>query len=157
VAVADTSRLALVPLLNLSKYEEAGDIVANSLLVALLDIGTFDLVSPGDVKDVILRKRIRFTDRLPIETMQELGRELNCGYLLMGTINQYDMVTDKTEMVPVISLSLRIVESTDGAIVWAATHTRRGNDTESVFGVGRIKTLEQLASVTVREITDTMK
>ena len=153
----ETATLAVLPLVNLSKYTEASEIVMNSLLVELLDLDLFEIVDPGIVDEVILQKRIRYTDRLPMETMQELGSRMGANYLLLGSIHQFDMITDKVEILPVISISLRIVGSETGTIVWAATHTKRGDDTESVFGLGRIDTLERLTAVTVKEITGTLK
>jgi len=153
----ETATLAVLPLVNLSKYTEASEIVMNSLLVELLDLDVFEIVDPGIVDEVILQKRIRYTDRLPMETMQELGSRMGANYLLLGSIHQFDMITDRVEILPVISISLRIVGSETGTIVWAATHTKRGDDTESIFGLGRIDTLERLTAVTVKEITGTLK
>jgi TolB-like protein len=147
----------VLPLVNLSKYDEAGDIFYRSLLVELLDVNIFNVVDPGQVDDVVLRKRIRYTDRLPLETMLELGRELDTRFLLLGSVNEYRMVTDRVNTIPLVSISLRIVECETGNIFWAATHTRRGDDSESVFGLGRIETLLQLVSVTSKEIVQTLE
>ena len=149
--------LALMPLVNLSKYDEAGDVVMNSLLIQLLDKGFFQIVDPGLVDHAVLERRIRFTDRLPLSTMQELGDTLNADYMLLGTVNEFDMITSRSETVPLVSISLRIVRSDTGTIFWAATHTRRGDDAETVFGLGRIMTLEQLTAVAVKDITSTLK
>lgn len=153
----ETATLAVLPLVNLSKYTEASEIIMNSLLVELLDLNVFEIVDPGIVDEVILQKRIRYTDRLPMATMQELGSRMGASYLLLGSVIQFDMITDRVDILPVISISLRIVGSETGIIVWAATHTKRGDDAESVFGLGRIDTLERLAAVTVKEITRTLK
>jgi len=157
LTLEEPATLAVLPLVNLSKYDEAGDVVMNSLLIQLLDIRLFELVDRGLVDHAVLEKRIRFTDRLPLETMQELGRKLNAEYMLLGTVNEFDMITSRTETVPLVSISLRIVRSDTGTIFWAATHTRRGDDAESVFGLGRIMTLEQLTAVTVKDIAGTLK
>jgi TolB-like protein len=157
LAPADTVSLAALPLVNLTRYEEAGDVIMNSLLVELLAIDMFEIIDPGMIDDVILQMRIRLTDRLPLATMQEIGRKLDADYLLLGSVNEYEMITDRTETVPLVSISLRIVRSDTGTIFWAATHTKRGDDAESVFGMGRITTLEQLAAATVKEIAGTLK
>jgi TolB-like protein len=149
--------LAVMPLVNLSKYDEAGDVVMNSLLIQLLDIDFFEIVDPGLVDNAVLERRIRFTDRLPLATLQELGRDLNAEYMLLGSVNEFDMITSRTETVPLVSISVRIVRSETGTIFWAATHTRRGDDAESIFGLGRIMTLEQLTAVAVKDIAGTLK
>jgi TolB-like protein len=153
----EPATLAVMPLVNLSKYDEAGAVVMNSLLIQLLDKGFFQIVDPGLVDHAVLERRIRFTDRLPLATMQDLGDTLNAEYMLLGTVNEFDMITDRTETVPLVSISLRIVRSESGTIFWAATHTRRGDDAESVFGLGRIRTLEQLTAIAVKDIAGTLK
>jgi len=157
LTLEEPATLAVMPLVNLSKYDEAGSVVMNSLLIQLLDKGFFQIVDPGLVDHAVLERRIRFTDRLPLETMKELGDSLNADYMLLGTVNEFDMITNRTETVPLVSLSLRIVRSETGTILWAATHTRRGDDSESVFGLGRIVTLEQLTAAAVKDITGTLK
>jgi len=157
LVVEEPNTLAVLPLVNLSKYDEASDVVMNSLLVQLLDNKVFAIIDPGLVDNAVLEKRIRFTDRLPLQTMQELGTTMNAKYLLLGSVNEFDMISEHTETVPVVSISLRIVRAETGTIFWAATHTRRGDDAESVFGLGRIRTLEQLTAATVQEITSTLK
>jgi len=157
LVLEEKATLAVLPLVNLTKYTEAGDILMNSLLVALLDLNMFEIVDPGLVDNLILEKRIRYTDRLPMSTMEEMGQQLDAEYILLGSVNEFEMVMERTETLPVISISLRIVGSQTGTIVWAATHTKRGDDTESVFGMGRITTLHQLAAVTTKEITGTLK
>jgi TolB-like protein len=153
----EPATLAVKPLVNLSKYDEAGDVVMNSLLIELLDNRMFRIVDPGLVDHAVLQKRLRFTDRLPLATLRELGDSLNADYMLLGTVNEFDMITSRMETVPLVSLSLRIVRCDTGTIFWAATHTRRGDDSETVFGLGRIPTLEQLTAVTVKDITGTLK
>jgi TolB-like protein len=156
-AIDQPQSLAVLPLVNLSKYDEAGDIVMHSLLVELLDSGLFDLVDPGLVDHAVLERRIRFTDRLALPVMQELGDTLNAEYLLLGSVNEFDMIISRTETVPLVSISMRIVRSDTGKIFWAATHTRQGDDAESVFGLGRIATLERMTALTVKDMTGTLK
>jgi len=157
VSPDSSATLALLPLVNLSKYDEAGDIFSRSLLVELLDVNIFEVIDPGRVDVVVLQKRIRYTDRLPLATMQELGREIGTRFLLLGSVNEFEMVTDRISSIPLVSISLRIVECETGEIVWAATHTKRGDDSESIFGWGRIESLERLASVASKEIVQTLK
>jgi hypothetical protein len=51
---------------------------------------------------------------------------------------------------------MRIVACDSGQIIWASTHSRRGDDAESFFGIGRIENLQQLAAVTVEEMINTL-
>jgi len=153
----DTGPLAVMPLLNLSRYEQAPEIVMNALVVELLNSRVFAVVDPGLVEEAVLDKRIRLTDRLALETMQELGDELGVKYLLLGSVNEFSFVQDGNQQLPCVSITLRIVACSNGRVLWASTNSRRGDDAEKVFGIGRVETLEQLASATVRQMVDTLK
>jgi len=161
--------IAVMPLLNMSPYERAEAIVEQALVVELLDLGSdcdpddkkgvpcFQLVDPGVVETVILEKRLRFTDRLSLEQLKDMGDQLNVKYLLVGSVNEFTVVNEMGQEHPSVSISVRIVSCADGRILWASTHSKRGDDAETVFGIGRVETLEQLNSITVREMTETLK
>jgi len=153
--VESASRVALLPLVNMSHDERAPDLVQNALVVEFLAAGRFVVVDPGVVEQTVLENRLRLTDRLPLETLQKLGAALGVDYLIVGSVNEFAMVQDGIEIVPTVSVTVRMVSCATGAIMWAATHSRRGDDDESVFQIGRIDTLEELSAVTAREIADT--
>lgn len=154
IAPGDT--VAVMPLVNLSQQQYAPDVVLNALVVELLGIDSFAVVDPGEVHEMVLEKRLRLTDRLPLATLREIGAALGARYVMEGTVNAYGMVDDAGMSYPSVSVTLRMVRCEDGRIVWAGSHARRGDDTESVFGLGRVGTLEQLAQVTVSELMETL-
>jgi TolB-like protein len=143
----------VLPLVNLSANAKATDVIGNNLIIELLKAGDFVIVDPGSVDEALRKKRQRHTDRLPLSVLRELKSDLGVDYALVGTINEYNHTTSGTSNLPTISLSLRIVTCSNGRIVWAASHSRRGDDKETVFGLGRIDTLEQLATIVAKEIT----
>jgi len=149
--------LAVLPPVNFSRYENATDIVTNALIVELLGTGTFEVVDPGLVEQAILEERLRLTDRLPLETLHRLQNELGVTHVMVGSISEFGFVQVSDANLPTVSISLRIVKCADGHIAWAATHSKRGDDVETVFGLGRIHGLEQLASVAVKEMTESLR
>jgi TolB-like protein len=124
--------------------------------VRLLAIGSYSVVDPGAVQDLVLSKRLRLADRLPLETLQEISADLGCQYVLVGSVNAFGMVAEGPVSYPSVSVTMRMVRCEDGRIVWAGSHARRGDDTESVFGLGRVSTLEQLTEKTVAELLESL-
>jgi TolB-like protein len=149
--------LAVLPLVNLSQQQNAPDVVQNAVVVQLLEIGKFSVVDPGRVQDLVVRKRLRLADRLPLATLQEVGTELGCRFVLVGSVNAFGMVMEGPVSYPSVSVTMRMVRCDDGTIVWAGSHARRGDDTESVFGLGRVATLEQLTDKTVAELLESLR
>jgi TolB-like protein len=149
--------VAVLPPVNLSQQQNAPDVVLNAAVVHLLEIGTYAVVDPGAVQEVVLEKRVRLADRLPLETLREIGAELGCGYVMVGSVNAFGMVSDGPVSYPSVAVTMRLVRCEDGRIVWAGSHARRGDDTETVFGLGRVTTLEQLADKTVAELMESLR
>lgn len=154
--ISDAKTLAVLPLVNFSQYDNASEIVLNALIVELLELKIFKVVDPGIVDAMVLEKRLRLTDRLPLAILQELGEQLGVEYLLVGSINEFSVIQGKNTRLPTVSISLRIVSCDSGQIIWASTHSRRGDDAESLFGIGRIEDIQQLAVVTVEEMINTL-
>jgi TolB-like protein len=71
-------------------------------------------------------------------------------------VNAFGMVAEGPVSYPSVSVTMRMVRCEDGRIVWAGSHARRGDDTESVFGLGRVSTLEQLTEKTVAELLESL-
>jgi len=125
-------------------------------VVELLQQQEFLVTDPGLVESIVVRMRLRLTDRLPLETLREIGEELDVTYVMMGTVNEFGFVQARGGNLPGVSVTLRIVTCANGRIVWAASHAKRGDDAETVFGLGRIESVEQLAAVTVQEMIGTL-
>lgn len=150
------SRVAVLPLVNLTKDVNAPDVVMNALVVELLATHRFVVVDPGIVDEVIQRERIRLTDRIPLEVLQGLGASLGVDYVFVGSVNEYQMSRVSQDYIPTVSIALRMVSCSSGSIAWASTHSRRGDDSETVFTLGRVNTLEELTTITAREMAHTV-
>jgi len=149
-------RVAVLPLVNMTRDANAPDVVMNAIVVELLATHRFTVVDPGIVDDVIQRERIRLTDRISLETLQKIGTTLGVDYVFVGSVNEYQMMRDTQDYVPDVAFALRMVNCNTGSIAWAATHARRGNDAESVFSLGRIESLEEMTTIAAREMAATV-
>lgn len=152
-----SARIALLPLENLSGAEGAGQRVTDLVLVELLKLGRYDVVEPGEVESALLEYRIRSTNRLSLAEADSIGQKLNCQYLFLGSVLEYDLVQIGATQIPVVALAARILEAKTGRIIWASYHSRRGNDSETIFGLGRVPTLEQLSRAVVEDVMRTLR
>lgn len=150
------ARMAILPLDNLSKTPNTGRSMDNVILIEFLKRAPISVVDPGEVAAALSEVRIRLATAISKENVQILGKKLGVDYFLVGIIHDYDMQTltgaGGTGPVPSISITLRLIDAGSGDIVWATNYTRRGNDREKVFGIGRVQSLNALAEETAAEL-----
>lgn len=149
-------KLAILPFDNLSKTPGAGKTMENFVLVEFLKRTPIQIVDLGEVIAVLSDERVRLATSIPRETIQSIGGKLGVDLLMIGVLHAYEMQTlsgaSGSGQVPVIALSVRIINTATGEIVWASNATRRGNDRESIFGIGRVNFLDALAESTAGEV-----
>lgn len=150
--------IAILPFDNLSDDQGAGKTMENLILVEFLKNSPARVIDPGEVMAALVEERIRLATSIPRKTLKALGQRLDVTHFILGIVHEYTMQrmsgSGGSGEVPIVSLTLRILDAQSGDIVWATSAARRGNDSETVFGIGRIDSIEQLAQVTAQEIAD---
>jgi TolB-like protein len=153
-AAARLPRVALIPLENLSGRSEATDRLSRVFLGALGETGQCQTIEPGDVEAVFTVLRIRDATGLTRDRVPEVAAKLDARYLLAGTILEYGMTRSPDGDVPTVGVSLRLIDGRDARVVWTAMRVRAGDDRETLFGWGRVRSLDQLGERIAREVFD---
>ena len=151
----DQTKVAILPFDNLTGTEGASRQLYDVFLVEFLGLRRFAVVDRGEVERVLSLRRIRFTSELSREQIRQIGSELHASLLVQGTVLEYGMRQVQgfqIAEVPYITIVVKIIESLSGDILWASTYSRNGNDTEKVFGLGRITSLNRLSETMAREM-----
>jgi curli biogenesis system outer membrane secretion channel CsgG len=156
-STATETTLAILPFDNYSGKEDAGKQVANVFLVELLKRGSFRVVEPGEVERVMKEERIRSAEQIDIGTAKNLKDKLSADYILIGAVNEYDYLKDGERDVPLVGFTVRILNTSTGTIVWAANHSKRGDEGELIFGWGSVNSLDQLTQNCVRDVISHIK
>jgi TolB-like protein len=156
-SIAVGASLAFVPLTNLTEIEHAGRLFTDKLVVETGRLRLFAIQDPGVVLGALRRLRILTPDRISAEQMTSLAEAVGTTYLLTGTVTQCAEGGEYAGQFPAAALSLRLVDGRDGRVLWAATLARAGNDTETVFGLGRIRTLDELSRRMARDLVKSME
>lgn len=150
-------RRALVfPFENLTgQPNDAGRRLTVSFAASLHRYGGVDVVEPGEVEKFILEERIRGVDGLTVDVLRSMAQRFKTDIVVVGTVNEFGYVPLQ-ESVPVVGVSLRLVEPHGGRLLWSCTRTREGTDGESVFGIGKVHSLARLSEVVVADISREM-
>ena len=145
-------RVALLPLENLSTRPDAGDRLSRVFVGVLGETRTCQPVQIADVEQVFTELRIRDANGVTRERVPEVAAKLDARWLLAGTILEYGTVRTPDGEVPSVGVSLRLLDGRDGRTAWSAIRVRTGEDKETLFGFGRVRSLDQLSERLAREL-----
>jgi hypothetical protein len=148
-------RIAILPLANYTALREGPEHLAPLLAAELGARAGVELVEPGRVEEGLQREPWLLLDRIPPDLVDRFGTDLQANALLVGALLSYGYREIDGDRVPQVSVSLRLVETPGGRVLWSAVHSRDGADGEWVFGLGRVPSVEQLAARTVHEMLAT--
>lgn len=150
--MAGTWRIAILPFANYSANRDAADRALPIVAIELAQKPGVSVVDQGEVEAALAKEPWLILDRIPPDIIKRLGTELKADAALVGSLLSYTERDFEMEKIPQASLSLRLVETESGRILWNAVHSRDGGDEEWLFGLGRVQSMEQLLTLTVREM-----
>jgi TolB-like protein len=132
-------KVAILPFNNMSDDRFAGERVRNTLTVDLLSRGTFDVMERGEVSKVmglVLRAagfeegRVLEVDK---ETLKLLGEKLGVQAVILGSVDEY---AGRGGSRNVVSLSIRMLDTSSGIVLWQANSTVSGASTwKKIVGI----------------------
>lgn len=149
-------KMAFLSFDNLSKTQGAGKSMENMILTEFLKSSPVKIIEPGAVTAALSEERVRLATSIPRETIQALGKKLGVDLFMVGIVHEYEMQMASgaggSGQIPVIAITLRIIDTATGEIVWAINAARSGSDKETVFGIGKIRSLNTLADDMSKQI-----
>lgn len=142
-------RIAVLPFDNVSKDQDAGRVLTNTVITYLLSTGNFDVVEPGVVSSTMTNEGIRLTDGVTVETCSKLQDKLKADAFITGLVEDYGEVRIGNDSYPSLSFSARLVDAKTAEILWAATISKTGADNVKLFDIGRVSSLGKLSKQAV--------
>lgn len=153
-------KAAIVPFTNLTSEKEAEKKVAYALITHLLSTNYFDIIETGEVQKAMRDAKVRKDEDLSLENIKSIGQLTGADVLLMGVVEEYKIdsgtLLGEKIFVPEVAVSIRLVSTKDGSIVWAVNHHRRGDDRVTIFGMGRVDSISNLTDIIIRDSIDSL-
>lgn len=118
VALGGVGRIFLAPVHNATPDETAGRAVTELAATTLLAYG----VPLAQTEDGLNRSRALAEEGKAAQII-ELARSLQCTHVLFGTVTEYRYKSD-LDGSPIVSVTLRLADTTDGSTVWQGTSTK---------------------------------
>lgn len=134
---ASIRTVAVLPLANLSRDQGAAERVRDVLSNMLLSTGGVYVLPSGEVAKGVLRAGIMNPASPSIDEVQKLSTILQVNAVVTGVLREYGDVHSGSTSANLISLSLQMVETQTGRVVWSASTTEGGISLwDRLFGGG---------------------
>src|SRR5574342_959786 len=119
-------QVAVLPLANLTATTQAGDRVRDVFMTMLQASGAFYVIPPGEVARGISRAKVAIPTQPTSEEAIALGAEIKAEVLFTGTVREYGEVRSGNTSANVVSVSVQMIETQTGKIVWSASSSEGG-------------------------------
>ena len=149
--------IAILPFSNYSGKEDAGKQLSNAFLIELLKRSNLNVIEPGQVDQFMRQERIRSAEQIDLNAANLIRDSLAVDFILIGAVNEYDYVSSGDRQIPLVGFNVRLLDSNSGKIIWAANHSRKGDDGELLFNWGLTTSLTKLAQNSVHDVVSKMK
>ncbi|OGQ99172.1 MAG: hypothetical protein A2521_08740 [Deltaproteobacteria bacterium RIFOXYD12_FULL_57_12] len=120
-------KVAVLPFENHTSDAFAADRLRDIAMTQLMATGSYDVVDKGLVDSVLLEEAIEKNAPLSKATLGRLGQLLNVQAVLLGSVDQASEARGGGGFgYPEVSLTLRLVDTSSGTVVWQASGHRSG-------------------------------
>ena len=143
--------VAVMPFVNLSRDQSAGDRVRDVFSTSLFASGTVYVVPPGEVARALQTNGVPNPNAPTIDEVVRLGKLLKVDAVITGVVKEYGEVRSGASSANAVALSAQMQEVGTGRVVWSASTTKGGiGASERMFGGGG----EPLNNVTQEAVDD---
>lgn len=118
--------IAVVPFANLARDQVVAERVRDVFVNRLLATGAVYVLPVGEVARGIAKLEIQSPTTPTPEDVVKLGELLEAQAVITGVVREYGEVRSGTTSSNIISMSIQLVETGTGRIVWSASSTKGG-------------------------------
>jgi len=150
--------VGIVPFESFGQDRLAGEKVTSVFFAELLTQNFATVREPGQFAAAIQRVRGSGTTNLPWSAadLARLGSEAQVQGVFTGTVRDYEMTSVGRSMYPLVSIEIRLLDTSTGNLVWSASTTRRGGPAMPFMGWREVHTLGELTTAVCRQLLETV-
>jgi hypothetical protein len=118
--------VAVLPFQNLTADDQAAERVRDSFMGMLLATDAFYVLPPGEVARGLNRAGMRSPQTPTVEEIKAVSAILEVQAVITGVLREYGTVRSGSAEANLVSLSLQMIETQTGSIIWSASSTKGG-------------------------------
>ena len=142
------AEIALFPLENFTDDRNAVEYVMPLLREKLEEKG-ISVLDEESLDTLLIKERVRSTGYISKELANKVGEEFNVKAIFVGDVNSFYGGSN-----PRVGFSARLINASDGSIIWADHASATGEDFVGILGLGRIGTIEKLTNRVLNKLLD---
>jgi len=150
-------KIAVLPFENHTQTSFAEERIRDIVTTEVLSTGLFDVVEKGDLER-FLREEMVVREHYSLDqaTAKRLVPRLNAQAYLAGSIDDFSEMRNGPYSYPMVAVTLRLVDSESGKIIWQASGHESGYKTvDRLFGLAS-DDANQVSFKLVRRLLDTL-
>ncbi len=149
------AKVAVLPFENLSGKEGASEKITEYFVMALQAKNKIEISEYGQVYEQMRRFRVRSASLLTNLQIDSLSASLGINYLVAGSVLDFSEFDNQyLGKVPQVSINVRLVDCASHKTVWISVVNASGDQSEWIFGIGAVRSLEELAHSVVNQAAD---
>jgi hypothetical protein len=148
--------VAVLPFQNLSRDNLAAERVRDVFAGALLASGAVYVIPYGEVIRTVGKAGVAAPAMPAVEEVMKLGTALKADAVVVGVVKEYGEVRSGTATGNIVSVSVQLVETATGRIVWSGGATRGGITMKDRLLGGGGAAINDATEAAVDEILDQM-
>lgn len=118
--------IGVLPFSNLTRDMIVSERVRDVFINSLLSTGAVYVLPTGEVARGVARAEIQNPAAPSAEEVVKLGQVIKVQAVITGVVREYGEVRSGTTSANIISLSLQMIETETGKVVWTASSTQGG-------------------------------
>jgi hypothetical protein len=147
-------KVAVLPFENLTTATAASDRVRDVFMTMMQATGSSYVVPPGEVARGVDRASVARPTMPTSDDAVNLGKVIGVDAIITGVVREYGEVRTGNSSAGVVSVSLTMMETQTGKVVWSASATRGGVDAaDRLFGGGG-EPMDLVTADAVRDLLD---
>ena len=146
---AEYRKIVLFPLENISGKSEVPEDIVIRIAEDLYKCHGFEIISPSDLKDFLLKNRVRRLGSITEAQAKGLKRAFGADAVIITWVDLYEKGDN-----PKIGIGIRLIETESATVIWSDYVSLTGEDFRSWFGLGKITSIDPLTSKALNGLID---
>ncbi len=121
---ADIDKVGILPFKAATTL--IGGSVSDIFVTELMKMDRYELVERSQMAGVLGESEVALSGLTAGEAAQ-LGQMVGANGVILGTVSEYENVAQGGRTYPVVGISIRLIDSKTGKILWSVDHAARGN------------------------------